>query len=183
MRFLVPLVLAVSLLLLPVSGVPATEPSAIQRVVPSIVYVDVDAVNMCTGFVVAPRRVLTAVHCLPEKGEPTVDKLPTRVVKRDAWLALLEVETPKPPVTLGSLPAPGESVVALGFAYNGPLTVLSRSVALIEGGDVVMDGALAPGMSGGPVIDAAGRVVGLSQMTGTVLSMSCGSGEIKAFLK
>jgi len=91
----------------------------------------------------------------------------------------------------GNLPRPGEIVFAFGHPWGmrniltaGVLSsvtlakTLKRSVALLRS-----DLQLAPGNSGGPLLNAAGVVIGLNAMIfGGDQSVAIASTEIRAFL-
>jgi serine protease Do len=126
------------------------------------------------GFVVTNAHVATdrrlTVH-LPG-GERTVSgRVVARDVKRD--LAVVEVEASAlatAPLGDPSLLRPGALVLALGHPW-GIANALSlgvvHSVLKAPSGDprwIVADVALAPGNSGGPLVDASGRVVGVNAM-------------------
>ena len=75
-------------------------------------------------------------------------------------------------------------MVSFGYGY-GWMQVMQRHIASLKDGDIFMDAPVAPGMSGGPIVDLQGRVVGLNQATDPnhTLTQACGVEEIRAFLK
>ena len=115
-----------------------------------------------------------------------VDGQPTEVLKTyEAFALLSTAPMSRPPLDLRKNRVPvGEAVVSFGYGY-GWMQVLQRHIASWKAGDIIMDGALVPGMSGGPVVDLKGRVVGLNQGTDQNggLSTACGTDEMRAFLK
>lgn len=145
--------------------------------------------SLCAGVVVAPRGegdvvVATAYHCVatgqvPEVGFRNGNVTEGRVIARDPArdLALVAVEGGSVSAGVTGLPVRaddptiGERVVALGHPYGtaaaGKLEgVLQWSAA--EGivgavGPWVLqtDAGLNPGNSGGPLVDAQGRVAGI----------------------
>ncbi len=158
----------------------------VARTFESIVYVEAynaeDEAHpyICTGFMVAPRRAITAAHCLPEDVAFTIDGVDAIVIQRDAHFALVSAGT-KPALKLASQVKLQENVTTFGFAW-GDMHVFHRSVSAFKGGDFATDGPLAPGMSGGPVVNQAGDVVGINQAANAVVGIICGAGEIRAFL-
>lgn len=150
--------------------------------------------NVCTGFVVSASegRVLTVAHCAPDDPnvELLVDGKPSKIIRVNEALALLSMEPfSKPPLQIASdSPKVGDDVQAFGYGY-GYLMVLKRAVAgyVDENNhrDVILDGAIAQGMSGGPVVGVDGKVVGINQASDKfgATSIVCDSKEIRKFLK
>lgn len=113
-------------------------------------------------------------------GLPTGRLTPGRVVARDFLLDLALVKIAAPDLTAARLGRSsslqiGETVVAIGnpFALKGGATVtvgvvsaLNRSILAPNGEtlyDLIQtDAAINPGNSGGPLVDLAGRVVGIN---------------------
>jgi putative serine protease PepD len=113
-----------------------------------------------------------------EKGEP----IPAKLVGKDpsSDLAVLsidpdEVEGGTRPLQLASSSSlrPGEAAIAIGspFGLSGTVTTgivsaLGREIEAPNGfsipGAVQTDAAINPGNSGGPLLDAAGRVIGVN---------------------
>lgn len=59
----------------------------------------------------------------------------------------------------------GRIVAAMGFPDSDILSETVGNVKRIDGGYLIFDAEIAPGSSGGPLIDKHGRMVGLSQFT------------------
>lgn len=189
---LVPLGAAIAALVLvrPEEGPPPAWPSyadVFEAVAPGVVNVHLDGPRgrMGTGFAVGPDRVVTAWHLVAgadvlEIRDLSGRTLPATVVGTDARvdLALLRLDgAGLQPLPLGSAASlrVGDTVVAVGNPYGLGHT-LSAGI-LAQRGRLLADGSgprvdflqlsmpLHPGNSGGPVLDAAGRVVGV--LTGT----------------
>ena len=77
---------------------------------------------------------------------------------------------------------PGEIVVAVGNPLGLTGAVTSGLVQRCNARWVVADVRLAPGNSGGPLADAAGRVVGINSMVAGSLALAVPSDAVAAFL-
>ncbi len=160
------------------SGAPLTPSQIAALSVPSVVVLKTD-VGMGSGFAVGrPGRVLTNLHVLAgaKKLEAfLVDGTPLRVVGLLGWdtvndVALVQVRENLPPLVLSSEPPHvGESVVAIGNPLGFTATVTDGLVSGLrreESTDLLQISApIAPGSSGGPVINIYGQVVGVSVAT------------------
>jgi S1-C subfamily serine protease len=165
----------------------------IDRVLRSTVaisyYVGEGRGHICTGFVVSATRgrVLTARHCVADTPIVQVDGMDSIVIATTDSLALVSIPPmSKPPLEIRSdPPLIGESVQAFGYGW-GDMYVLGRHIAAFSEDelDIALDGPLAPGMSGGPVVDNEGRVVGVNQASTEppLISYICGQKEIRKFL-
>jgi len=148
-------------------------------------------------------QILTARHCVDDDVEEIVNGEESAItIKKNALFVLLGVHEPEEGAFLPVLnlrkdiPRVGEMLTAYGYGY-GIMFTLQRTVAAVEpeathvfwnatkpmGTDVYLDGPLAPGMSGGPVLDQRGQVVGLIQATSPAIGATCGTDEMRAFLK
>jgi len=112
-------------------------------------------------------------------GTTTMGQILARDPRND--LAVIEV-------TLRGLPAaeirrdpvrPGELVMAIGHPfgvrYAAALGIVSTAVGAAEGFDrplIRADVPIGPGNSGGPLVDATGRVVGINAMVGGGLALA-----------
>ncbi len=158
-----------------------TQMSTVRLMAP----IDNDHTAICTGFIVDPSHVLTVRHCVLEG--LSQNGLPVDVEKVSSSLALLNVHAiVGPPLKIRKEPLKaGEEVVGLGYGL-GVFHVFTRFVAIpvYEGTEVILDGLMLQGMSGGPVVDLQGRVVGIIQSghQGTI-TLLCGQDEITKFLK
>lgn len=163
------------------------SPQWIEGVERSIVKVTTES-GVCTGFVVDAAKgwVLTARHCVVQDQPVFINNEPTKILNTSEMLALLSApEMTRPPLDLRKDRIPvGESVVSFGYGY-GWLQVMQRHIASWFEGDILLDAPVSPGMSGGPVVDLDGRVVGINQSIdpNRTLTNACGVDEIRAFLQ
>lgn len=154
-----------------------------------------------TGVVYAENRIMTNAHVVagidrPQVAVPGGDVLTAEVVHFDPEtdVAVLRVlDLPVRPLDFGLEPTAGDSVVAMGYTGGGPLQAIPgrvRDVITARGSDiyggrgVVRDmlslrAQVDPGDSGGPVLDAQGRIIGLifaeavaDDQTGYALTLS-----------
>ncbi len=137
-----------------------------------------------SGWVVSARRVVTNAHVVSGATGVTVQvkgegaALPATVVYFDPQrdLAVLAVpELSAPPLAQGEVVGRGSDVVVAGFPLDGALQVDPARVRqqLVATGDNIygepgtrreiysLYAEVEPGNSGGPLLDAAGRVVGV----------------------
>lgn len=191
-----PMVLLTTLLVAILAVAPPPQsPQTIHRTEESIVktmWLDDNKDGMiCTGFSVGIMWVITAKHCLPPNGvDITVNGDPARVVKSNDAFALLEVQAGKYPILQlrKDQPKVGEAVTSFGFPYGFPLMSFQRHIAAYcecdyaKGDHLIMDGRIGSGMSGGPVIDETGKVVGLNQAGVETITIACTAEEISKFI-
>ena len=129
-----------------------------------------------------------------EKGDPIEAKLVGKDPSSD--LAVLEIDPDKveggaKPLKLASSTSlrPGEAAIAIGspFGLSGTVTTgivsaLGREIEAPNGfsipGAVQTDAAINPGNSGGPLLDAAGRVIGVNSQIA-----SSSGGELRRRLR
>jgi S1-C subfamily serine protease len=154
---------------------------AVERISPALVVVNGRQRQPASGIVYAQDRILTANHVLERADQITIQThdertLPAQVIGRDPAtdLAVLRV------ADLGLQAAPianeqarvGQLVIALGrnptdgpMASVGIVSTVSGPLRTERGGTVERyirtDAIPYPGFSGGPLIDAEGRVVGM----------------------
>ena len=135
-----------------------------------------------SGFVFAPERVMTNAHVVAGVTHPAVTlgstSIRATVVYFDPKLDLAVLDVPglkAEPLVFEPAVGHGDPVVVLGYPENGPLDAQAarvRAVQSARGSDIydqqaVLREVLAlraqvhPGNSGGPVVDQAGRVVGV----------------------
>jgi len=145
-----------------------------------------------SAFVVASRTVVTNAHVVA--GERTTyvvvqgAQYPAKAVYFDPTFDLAVLRTTAPlgrPLPIdGSTVASGTRGVVLGYPENGPLAVGPAAVAdelaaqgrnIYNQGTVTrrvyqVDASVQPGNSGGPLLDAAGQVIGVVFSRSTVYS-------------
>lgn len=136
-----------------------------------------------SGFVIAPQRVITNAHVVAGTRTVTVDTvagtLPATVVAFDPKIDIAVLSVPTlTELPLTQAPAPlthGANALVVGYPANGPYTA---AAARIRGSDTkfwadiyhtgtaerqvyAIRGKVREGDSGGPLIDSAGRVLGM----------------------
>jgi S1-C subfamily serine protease len=151
-----------------------------------------------SGIIVHPAGlILTNAHVV--RGEPVRIRLadgrefPAQVVSRDpaADLAVLLIGAADLPALelAPATPPPGSPVLALGHPWGveaaASFGVVTGSSADETGREwVLVNLRLRPGNSGGPLVDAAGRVVGINTiMTGAETGAAVSVRAARAFLK
>ena len=175
----------------------------VSAVLPSVVSILVEGASDSgsgSGFVLRPDGYLLTnnhvVNLAGKDGKITVvfsdgsEAKGTVVGTNEAYdLAVVKVkESGLPPVTLGNSDAlaVGDSAIAIGAPLGldgtvtyGIISALDRPVTAGTQGDVSYinaiqtDAAINPGNSGGPLLDAAGRVIGVNSAIATLI----GGGE------
>lgn len=168
-------------------GLPAAVDAAlgalVEQVIPCVVQVWNGRGGFGAGLIWRPGIVVTSAHLLAPGAHRVIlwtgEALPAEVVDVDAEIDLAVLRLPRPegqaiPVREpGTLPV-GSLVLALGHPwgdrYAASLGVFSGWVLARTRGPrgtlrlLRTDAILAPGNSGGPVLDMGGRVVGISTM-------------------
>jgi len=105
-------------------------------------------------------------------GDSTSPRYPARVIGWDQALDLALIKTEHTPEFVFSvvdrvIPRVGDTVIAIGSPGGLEKTVTSGIVSALNrrllqvGGVIQIDAAVNPGNSGGPVVDTAGRLVGI----------------------
>ncbi len=177
-------------------SVPRTRPytKMVDRVSSSIIRITLEqdgAAHSCTGEVIGINLVLTAAHC---KGDNLLaDGAKAKILKTDDYfdLMLLSVPTAKPDLTLRDTPVVRfEDLTAIGYSFGfTQLTVLKVTPFLVGyaasstmAAGTFTQGDFIHGMSGGPVVDADGRMVGMTQQTTQGTGYGVGVLLIRGFL-
>jgi serine protease Do len=169
---------------------PVTKPAAQAQPTPSLrdlaaLALDSTATLRCprssgSGFFVAPDLLVTNEHVLCTSGA-AVDvvlrdgrRLSGSAEVRDDWLDVALVRVPGAavkPLALGdaSLVEPGETVLMigspLGMDFSVTRAIVSHSQRNVLGiAYLQFDGNVNPGNSGGPLLDARGRAIGIASM-------------------
>lgn len=158
--------------------------SVYEKVNPSIVSIDADvedAVSSGTGCIINSKGIiLTSSHVVEGAKNIEITISSGQVYKAEVIskiddgknkgdLVLLKI-TPRKPLTainLGdsSLLKVGQKVLAIGnpFGFNGTLTTGIVSRIDYQKNKIQTDAAINPGSSGGPLLNANGEVIGISQ--------------------
>ena len=154
-----------------------------------------------TGFFIAPNQVLTNFHVIADEPSPKIifpdGKFitPTKILgDKDADLAVLFTDNNYPDKVL-SLPdrvslLADEPLIATGYPLG---TELSGKATVVRGNFIdyrhssqnpvyyiQTNLSLVPGMSGGPLTDQCGNVVGINTMSLAGLSLFIGADQVKA---
>ena len=159
----------------------------VSRLAPSVVEVRAGSGVGAGTIWRAHGLIVTNDHVVPHEraeirltdGRAALGQVVARDLKND--LAVISIG-------LGNLPVaearttpvrPGELVLAIGHPfgvrYAVALGIVSAAHAVVEGLDrplIRADVAIGPGNSGGPLVDAAGRVVGINAMIGGGLALA-----------
>ncbi len=153
-----------------------------EKINPAIVLVEaqlLDGISSGTGCIINKKGIiLTSSHVVAKSSYIEVTTINGEVYKAEVInnnttnedLALLKI-TPKKPlpavIKLGdsSMVKVGQKVLAIGnpFGFNGTLTTGIVSRIDYERNKIQTDAAINPGSSGGPILNANGEVIGISQ--------------------
>ena len=158
---------------------PASLEDVVSRVVPAVVSITAGR-SRGTGFYIRPDTVLTNIHVV--EGQTSVEivsggsKRTARVMSTSpgADVAVLQVYGPdpeQPTLALGTAQGVrvGQEVIAVGSALGVLSNTVTRGIvsAMRTTGEVTLiqtDAAINPGNSGGPLVDRAGRVIGINTL-------------------
>ena len=152
-----------------------------ERINPAIVLVEaqlIDGISSGTGCIINSKGIiLTSSHVVDKASYIEITTSKGAVYKaemvgidrQNGDLALLKIkpDKPLPTIKLGdsSLVKVGQKVLAIGnpFGFNGTLTTGIVSRIDYERNKIQTDAAINPGSSGGPILNANGEVIGISQ--------------------
>ncbi len=152
-----------------------------ERINPAIVLVEAqiaDGLSSGTGCIINKDGIiLTSSHVVDNaiyievttsKGESyKAEILEPKNKSGDLVLLKIKPKNPLPTIKLGdsSLVKVGQKVLAIGnpFGFNGTLTTGIVSRIDYERNKIQTDAAINPGSSGGPILNANGEVIGISQ--------------------
>ena len=188
------------------TGVGAFEWAGVaKRVQASVVSLStVEGDIYCTGFVIDNRRdfVMTAAHCVEPKWIYSkglvIDKRNAWVIWQDNAADLAVLQAPgvnRKELAVGNEPEVGQDVAAFGFGYGIKGLGMFRSGEVsstgvefpeykeMPGKWVMYNFAFISGMSGGPITDMDGKVVGIVQRSNDVIGLGRGVTEIYAATK
>ena len=157
-------------------------------------------VSTGTGWLVAPGQVVTAAHVV--KGMTAVTLVAgarstsaqVTGVAPDTDLAVVDVDPDwldVPPLSLrGEQVEPGADVYAIGHALGDPTASVTRGIVGSVRDEfgvttIQTDAAINPGVSGGPLLDDAGRVVGVivsKTLGGDGIGQAVEAAEVRDFI-
>lgn len=163
---------------------------------------DDDAAFLCTGEVIAPHTVLTAAHCTlhthKEDGmDVYLDRMGTYyhgdLMKVDKYLdlALINVYVgPKKPIKMAPYnPAPGSEVAGIGF-HSSPMPLILNGIVVADPVEMHTGTNLMPisrpllhGMSGGPLVNQEGELVGVDVSTDDVIGFAVPIATVRVFVE
>lgn len=152
----------------------------------------------CTAFSIAPRKYLTAAHCTAPlhqvvAGNIKLDNRPAFIIAEDEVndIAIVVADYVQPALTIRVEPLQRyDKVQAMGFGYAFLYPVRTDHIVMIlnySPAEGIAPGTMylhpfAGGMSGGPVYDRNGDVVGMVQRSNEVLAYGIASDVLIDFL-
>lgn len=201
MKFIAPIALATAIFAILPFDSPAqtrTDIVNVDRVKQSLVQLVMGKPDgtqgSCTGFVIDPAgRIATAAHCTDDVEWIKADGIDTYVIVKRGWISILNgIPGSKPPLQFAKKkPQILEKVWAFGSPGGWGMFVFERQITAIlapedadpKHDDIFIDGGLAPGMSGGPIVNQKGEVIAVNQMTFESFGMGCEIKLVKDALK
>lgn len=191
MNKLIPAVLAAVLC------ISAAPNKSIKSVPPAVIKIGYSTVNkegekegyICSAFYINLITLVTAEHCLPPDKHDDLVNMATgeilRVKREGETIAILEQSLPASvsPLRLAKHVEMGEHLWSFGYAEGEFFVGLQRNAAGIYDGDLILDGPIIHGMSGGPTVNDNGEVVGVNEATNSVTGVVCMTHEIEELIK
>jgi len=179
-------------------GLDREASALVSRVAPSVVEIRAGSGAGAGTIWRADGLIVTNDHVVPHDraeirlsdGREVVGQVIARDLRND--LAVISVGLSGLPAaeTRTSPVRPGELVVAIGHPfgvrYAVSLGIVSTAGAVARGMErplIQADVAIAPGNSGGPLLDAAGRVIGINAMIGGGLALAVPSRLAEALVQ
>jgi S1-C subfamily serine protease len=156
--------------------------AAVERVAPSLVYVDGSPRRDATGIVWSAQTIVTVDHALDRdedieivlpSGERAAATLAGRDPSTDVAILRAEIDVPPAPRAGHDALAPGHVVLAAGRDEDGRLGASFGIASAVDGPwrtwrggridrFIRPDLSLYSGFSGGPLLDASGAVIGVN---------------------
>ena len=188
-------IVLLTVLLVPSVASAADWSLVFNKIKDSVVYVESNE-GSCTAFVIDEEKdlVLTAAHCYADVKELYVDKKPVgKIVHKDTKKDLMVLHVPdidRPSIALAKDdPKIGDEVASYGYGYGleQPFFkahhVMGSDIHINEqgiGGPLVgVDTSYDPGMSGGPLVNTSGELVGIVQMGNDSIGFGVGTDTLR----
>lgn len=180
------------------SKISCNEKDTIQKIRKSVVRI-VGGESEGSGFAVKENVILTNFHVIEFEPAPrvllpdnTFETATILMASKDADLALLEITSKLPVLNLGQSKNldPADELLAVGFPFGGDLkgesTVNKGGLAgrrhdkTTDIDYIQTDTTLNPGVSGGPMVDICGNVMGINTAGTSGLGLAISSESIQA---
>lgn len=174
-----------------------SEPESVAKLRPSVVRV-VGGEGEGSGFSIGKGLILTNFHVIEFEPSPKVIFLDNAfetaeiiMANKNADLAILKIEKDLPIISWGNALdlKPAEELLMMGYPFGGDLSgeatlkkgYLSGSRYSKDAGIsyVQTDATINPGMSGGPMVNVCGEVVGINTLGTSGMGLAIASNSIK----